>query len=50
MWNSVTGNVEKGETPEQAIVRELKEEIGFVGEKPEFITTRQNCGIPIIHS
>jgi mutator protein MutT len=39
VWNSITGKVEEGETPEQAIVRELKEEINFVDAKPEYITT-----------
>ncbi len=37
-WNSITGIVEGDETSEQAIKRELKEEIGL-SIKPEFFTT-----------
>jgi 8-oxo-dGTP pyrophosphatase MutT (NUDIX family) len=36
-WNSVAGNIEKDETPDDAIVRELKEEIGLKA-KPSFMT------------
>jgi len=39
LWNSVTGTVNKDETPLQAIIRELKEEIGLLDVKPNFMTT-----------
>ncbi|MFH0870733.1 MAG: NUDIX hydrolase [archaeon] len=37
LWNSVTGKVEDDETPLQAIIRELKEEIGLLDVEPKFM-------------
>ena len=37
-WNSITGNVDDDENSEQAVKRELKEEIGLE-INPEFFTT-----------
>ena len=34
MLNLVGGKIEKGETPEEAALRELKEESGLDGERP----------------
>ena len=36
-WGIFGGGVEKGETPQQAIVRELQEELGLKIENPELI-------------
>ncbi|MFH1506208.1 MAG: NUDIX hydrolase [archaeon] len=38
LWGSVAGWIEEGETPEQAIIREIKEELG-IDLEPEFFTT-----------
>ena len=37
MFSMVTGFLEKGEAPEQAILRETHEELGLLGESVEFI-------------
>lgn len=37
-WQLVGGGIEEGETPEQALVREVKEETSFDIKKFEFIT------------
>jgi NADH pyrophosphatase NudC (nudix superfamily) len=37
MYSLISGFVEKGETPEETIVRELKEELGLTCDKLEFI-------------
>ena len=37
MFSLITGFLEKDETPEQAILRETKEELGIAGERLEFI-------------
>jgi ADP-ribose pyrophosphatase YjhB (NUDIX family) len=37
MFSLVTGFLEKRETPEQAVVREVKEELGLDGQVREFI-------------
>ncbi len=36
------GKVEKGETPEQALIRELREEAGIEAEQPELLATSQH--------
>jgi 8-oxo-dGTP diphosphatase len=36
-WGVPCGKVEKGELPEHAVVRELKEETGLVAEKVQFV-------------
>jgi 8-oxo-dGTP diphosphatase len=38
-WHCVTGTIELGETPQQAIAREAKEEVGIDIIEPELITT-----------
>ncbi len=37
MFSMITGFLEEGETPEQAILRETHEELGLLGEHVEFI-------------
>lgn len=37
MFSLVTGYLERGETPEQAVLREVKEELGLDGEPKDFI-------------
>ena len=37
MFSLVTGYLERNETPEQAVVREVKEEIGLDGKVQEFL-------------
>ena len=37
MFSLVTGYLEKNETPEEAVVREVKEELGLDGQVQEFI-------------
>ncbi len=37
MFGLITGFLEKGETPESAILREVKEELNLTGESHEFI-------------
>jgi NADH pyrophosphatase NudC (nudix superfamily) len=37
MYGLVSGFLEKGETPEEGIIREIKEEIGLDGEIQEFL-------------
>ena len=36
LWNGVGGHIDPGETPEQAVIREVKEETGYEIEAPEF--------------
>lgn len=38
-WHCVTGSIEEGETPREAIIREAKEEIGVKLEKVSLATT-----------
>ena len=38
-WHCVTGTIELGETPQQAIAREAKEEVGIDITEPELVTT-----------
>jgi len=37
-WHCVTGSIEKGETPSEAIIREAKEEIGLEIKSPELVS------------
>jgi NAD+ diphosphatase len=37
MFSIITGFLEKGETPEQCVVREVKEELGLEGTVEEFV-------------
>ena len=37
MFGIIAGFLEKGETPENAILREITEEVGLEGETPTFI-------------
>jgi NADH pyrophosphatase NudC (nudix superfamily) len=37
MFSLVTGYLERNETPEEAVVREVKEELGLIGKVQEFI-------------
>jgi len=41
-WDLIGGHVEEGETPEQALVREAKEEIGLELQQPRFFR-RYDC-------
>jgi 8-oxo-dGTP diphosphatase len=36
LWNGVGGHIEPGETPTQAVIREVAEETGYVIENPTF--------------
>ena len=36
LWNGVGGHIEPGETPRQAIIREVAEETGYIIEDPKF--------------
>lgn len=38
-WHCVTGTIEQGESPQQAIMREAKEEIGIEIQPPQLVTT-----------
>jgi len=44
-WSFVGGGVEEGETPEEALIRETKEEIGYDLEKMEFFKEYDDPGI-----
>ena len=45
-WNLVSGAIEKGETPEQAAMREAKEEIGYTGGgNPRFVGQTSHEGV-----
>ena len=41
-WENVGGNLEDGETPEEAMKREIREEVGI--NFPEFL--REKCSVP----
>ena len=36
LWNGVGGHIDPGETPKQAVIREVKEETGYDIEDPQF--------------
>ncbi len=36
LWNGVGGHIEPGETPQQAVIREVVEETGFTVDRPNF--------------
>jgi 8-oxo-dGTP diphosphatase len=36
LWNGVGGHIEPGETPRQAVIREVAEETGYIIEDPNF--------------
>jgi len=38
-WHCVTGTIELGESPQETIIREAKEEIGIDIQRPQLITT-----------
>lgn len=37
LWNGVGGHIEPGETPQQAVIREVAEETGYRISNPEFV-------------
>jgi 8-oxo-dGTP diphosphatase len=41
-WEFPGGKVEQGETPAQAVIRELQEEAGIVAEKPVLIKSLEH--------
>ena len=47
-WQSVTGSLEPGETPQQAARRELEEETGLTTEAGEFRDHRHSVRFPIL--
>lgn len=42
IWNFPGGGIEKGETPEQAMIREVKEETGYVTKVIEQLPSLQD--------
>ncbi len=47
-WEFPGGKVEPGETPEEAIVREIREELGAT-VRPEKLVTTVECDYPRLH-
>jgi dihydroneopterin triphosphate diphosphatase len=47
-WQSVTGSLEAGETPEQAARRELEEETGLSADAGEFRDHQHSVRFPIL--
>ncbi len=45
-WGIFGGGIKKNETPEQAVIRELKEELGIVTSRSDFI---KEHNIPIVN-
>ncbi|PIN73257.1 hypothetical protein COV20_03435 [Candidatus Woesearchaeota archaeon CG10_big_fil_rev_8_21_14_0_10_45_16] len=46
-WGYFGGAIDEGETPKQAVVREIREELEFNIKKPEFLGRYETTGIPL---